>query len=87
MLDNGYWVTIGETYGASQGGGSVASHVRISKKTQYGPLGVSTIRKQKRAYQNYGSNKTSVARVDQEGDNGILVSKDWKTDRDSDFRI
>jgi indolepyruvate ferredoxin oxidoreductase, beta subunit len=38
MLEEGYWVTIGETYGASQRGGSVASHVRISKRTQYGPL-------------------------------------------------
>ena len=38
MLEEGYWVTIGETYGASQRGGSVASHVRISKTTQHGPL-------------------------------------------------
>ena len=38
MLEDGYWVTIGETYGASQRGGSVASHVRISKNTQQGPL-------------------------------------------------
>jgi indolepyruvate ferredoxin oxidoreductase beta subunit len=38
MLEDGYWVTIGETYGASQRGGSVASHIRISKKTQHGPL-------------------------------------------------
>jgi indolepyruvate ferredoxin oxidoreductase beta subunit len=38
MLEEGYWVTIGETYGASQRDGSVASHVRISKKTQHGPL-------------------------------------------------
>lgn len=38
MLEDGYQVTIGETYGASQRGGSVASHVRISKDTQYGPL-------------------------------------------------
>ncbi len=38
MLEEGYWVTIGETYGASQRGGSVASHLRISKKTQYGPI-------------------------------------------------
>jgi indolepyruvate ferredoxin oxidoreductase beta subunit len=38
MLEEGYWVTIGETYGASQRGGSVASHLRMSKKTQYGPI-------------------------------------------------
>ena len=38
MLEEGYWVTIGETYGASQRGGSVASHVRVSKSFQYGPI-------------------------------------------------
>ncbi len=34
----GFLTTIGETYGASQRGGSVMSHVRLSKQTQYGPL-------------------------------------------------
>ncbi len=38
LVDNGYKVTIGETYGASQRGGSVMSHVRISHVRQYGPL-------------------------------------------------
>jgi indolepyruvate ferredoxin oxidoreductase, beta subunit len=38
MVDDGYKVTIGETYGASQRGGSVTSHVRISKDHQYGAL-------------------------------------------------
>lgn len=38
LVDNGYKVTIGETYGASQRGGSVMSHVRISRTEQYGPL-------------------------------------------------
>ena len=38
LIDEGYFVTIGETYGASHRGGSVASHVRISKDTQLGPL-------------------------------------------------
>jgi indolepyruvate ferredoxin oxidoreductase, beta subunit len=38
MLEEGYWVTIGETYGASQRGGSVASHVRISREAQCGPI-------------------------------------------------
>ncbi len=38
MLLEGYWVTIGETYGASQRGGAVASHVRIGKDTQYGAI-------------------------------------------------
>ncbi|MDQ1239303.1 MAG: indolepyruvate ferredoxin oxidoreductase, beta subunit, partial [Thermodesulfobacteriota bacterium] len=38
LVDNGYKVTIGETYGASQRGGSVMSHVRISQGRQYGPL-------------------------------------------------
>jgi indolepyruvate ferredoxin oxidoreductase beta subunit len=34
----GYHVTIGETYGASQRGGDVMSHLRISRQAQYGPL-------------------------------------------------
>ena len=38
MVDDGYKVTIGETYGASQRGGAVTSHVRISKDSQYGAL-------------------------------------------------
>jgi len=38
LVDRGYKVTIGETYGASQRGGSVMSHVRISRTRQYGPL-------------------------------------------------
>ncbi len=38
LIDEGWYVTIGETYGASQRGGSVASHVRASRQTMYGPL-------------------------------------------------
>ena len=38
MVKAGYHVTIGETYGASQRGGAVMSHLRISRDTQYGPL-------------------------------------------------
>lgn len=38
LVDRGYKVTIGETYGASQRGGSVMSHVRVSRKRSYGPL-------------------------------------------------
>jgi indolepyruvate ferredoxin oxidoreductase, beta subunit len=38
LIEQGYRVTIGETYGASQRGGSVMSHVRISRKQQLGPL-------------------------------------------------
>ncbi len=38
LVGQGYKVTIGETYGASQRGGSVMSHIRISKNRQYGPL-------------------------------------------------
>ena len=38
LTNQGYKVTIGETYGASQRGGSVMSHMRLSRKTQYGPL-------------------------------------------------
>jgi len=38
LVAKGYFVTIGETYGASQRGGPVMSHVRISEKTQCAPL-------------------------------------------------
>ena len=38
MVKKGYDVTIGETFGASQRGGAVMSHVRLSKKTKYGAL-------------------------------------------------
>ena len=38
MANDGYKVTIGETFGASQRGGAVSSHVRISKDHQYGAL-------------------------------------------------
>ena len=40
LVNQGYVVTVGETYGASQRGGPVMSHVRISKETQYSPLGL-----------------------------------------------
>lgn len=38
LVAKGYFVTIGETYGASQRGGPVMSHVRISKQAQPAPL-------------------------------------------------
>ena len=38
LTDNGYKVTIGETFGAAQRGGAVFSSLRISKKMYYGPL-------------------------------------------------
>ena len=38
LVREGYLVTIGETYGASQRGGSVMSHLRISRDTQYSPF-------------------------------------------------
>jgi indolepyruvate ferredoxin oxidoreductase beta subunit len=38
LVNEGYLVTIGETYGASQRGGAVMSHVRVSKVTQCSPL-------------------------------------------------
>jgi indolepyruvate ferredoxin oxidoreductase, beta subunit len=38
MVKDGGHVTIGETYGASQRGGSVTSHLRISKRNRYGAL-------------------------------------------------
>lgn len=34
----GFHVSVGETYGAAQRGGSVMSHIRLSEETQYGPL-------------------------------------------------
>lgn len=37
-IQEGLFVSIGETYGASQRGGSVMSHVRFSREFQYGPL-------------------------------------------------
>ena len=37
MAAKGYNVTIGETFGASQRGGSVMSHLRISAKTVFSP--------------------------------------------------
>ena len=38
MNDLGYRVAVGETYGASQRGGSVMSHVRVSKEDDLGVL-------------------------------------------------
>lgn len=37
-VKKGFKVTIGETFGLSQRGGAVMSHIRISKKRTYGPL-------------------------------------------------
>lgn len=37
MSQMGYFVTIGETFGASQRGGSVTSHLRISSSSTYSP--------------------------------------------------
>ena len=37
-VKDGFHVSVGETYGASQRGGAVSSHVRISKEGQFGPL-------------------------------------------------
>ena len=38
LVGKGYFVTIGETYGASQRGGSVMSHIRVSSRKQLSPL-------------------------------------------------
>ncbi len=38
LVEQGFFATVGETYGASQRGGSVMSHVRISAATEYGVL-------------------------------------------------
>ncbi len=37
-VEAGYEVTVGETFGASQRGGSVMSHVRLNSKNSLGPL-------------------------------------------------
>jgi indolepyruvate ferredoxin oxidoreductase beta subunit len=36
--DEGYHITVGETYGLSQRGGAVMSHVRLSREIECGPL-------------------------------------------------
>lgn len=38
FVKKGHYATIGETFGMSQRGGDVMSHVRISKEKPYGPL-------------------------------------------------
>jgi len=38
LMKKGYHVSIGETFGASQRGGSVVSTLRMSTKRRYGPL-------------------------------------------------
>jgi indolepyruvate ferredoxin oxidoreductase beta subunit len=38
LVAKDFFVTVGETYGASQRGGPVMSHLRISKKSQCSPL-------------------------------------------------
>ena len=38
LVSQGYVITIGETYGASQRGGAVMSHLRISSRDQFSPL-------------------------------------------------
>ena len=37
-VQDGFYVSVGETYGAAQRGGAVMSHVRLSEEIQYGPL-------------------------------------------------
>jgi indolepyruvate ferredoxin oxidoreductase beta subunit len=37
LVQKGYFVTIGETFGASQRGGSVMSHIRISSHSTWSP--------------------------------------------------
>src|SRR4030043_983430 len=38
LVSKGYVITIGETYGASQRGGAVMSHLRVSTRDQFSPL-------------------------------------------------
>ncbi len=37
LVGRGYCLTLGETFGASQRGGSVMSHLRVSRKTTWSP--------------------------------------------------
>ncbi len=37
LVQKGYYVTIGETFGASQRGGSVMSHIRVSSQSTWSP--------------------------------------------------
>ena len=37
LVERGYYVTIGETFGASQRGGSVMSHIRVSANATWSP--------------------------------------------------
>jgi indolepyruvate ferredoxin oxidoreductase beta subunit len=37
LVRSGYHVTIGETFGASQRGGSVMSHIRVSRQSEWSP--------------------------------------------------
>jgi indolepyruvate ferredoxin oxidoreductase beta subunit len=37
LSGKGYWITIGETFGASQRGGSVMSHIRVSAASTWSP--------------------------------------------------
>ena len=37
LVQKGFFVTIGETFGASQRGGSVMSHIRVSSKSTWSP--------------------------------------------------
>ena len=69
LFKGGYYVTIGETYGASQRGGAVASHVRISRDVQHSlitPVGQANIilglepMESLRILGLYGSSKTLV---------------------------
>jgi indolepyruvate ferredoxin oxidoreductase beta subunit len=38
LVKEGYFVVVGDTFGASQRGGSVASHIRISKDREYSSI-------------------------------------------------
>jgi len=38
LVQRGYTASVGDTYGVSQRGGPVASHVRVSRDRSYGPL-------------------------------------------------
>lgn len=69
LVKEGYFAVVGDSFGASQRGGSVASHIRVSKDTEYAsilPRGSADFivgmepSETLRALGNYGNPKTQV---------------------------
>lgn len=89
-VDSGYFVSVGETFGASQRGGSVTSHIRVSQVSAYGPLiphgeadfilgfePLETVR----TFKDYGSSSTQVImNVRPNYPLGVLLNEDQYPD-------